>query len=137
MGLILDSSTLITAERKGQTVAALLKQSLAVMGDQETTVSAVALVELIQGIYRANTPEIRLRREAFIQELLADVPVYPFTQQIAFLAGRIDGDQQSQGVKVPFPDLLIGATALHLGYAVVTGNPRHFRMIPGLVVREI
>jgi predicted nucleic acid-binding protein len=137
MGLILDSSTLITAERKGQTVTALLKQTLAVTGDQETAVSTVALVELIHGIYRANTPEIRTRREAFIQELLADVPVYPFTQQIAFLAGRIDGEQQSQGVKIPFPDLLIGATALHLGYAVVTGNLRHFRMIPGLVVKEI
>jgi predicted nucleic acid-binding protein len=31
-------------------------------------------------------------------------------------------------------DLLIGATALEHGYAVVTGNPRHFHLIPGLNV---
>jgi tRNA(fMet)-specific endonuclease VapC len=137
MGLILDSSVLIAAERNRETVAQLLKQVFALAGDQETALSAIVLVELAHGIHRANTPQIRARREAFIQELLADVPVYPFTQQIAFLAGRIDGEQQSQGVKIPFQDLLIGTTALHLGYAVVTGNPRHFQMIPGLVVKSL
>ncbi len=46
--------------------------------------------------------------------------MYPFT-------GRIDGEQEAKGVKIPFQDLLIGATALELDYAVVTGNLRHFR----------
>jgi predicted nucleic acid-binding protein len=137
MGLIFDSSVLIAAERKGEAVAQMLKRVLSVVGNQESALSAVALVELVHGIHRAHTPQIRARRETFIRELLADVPVYPFTQQIAFLAGRIDGEQQSQGVKIPFQDLLIGATALHLEYAVVTGNPRHFQMIPGLVVKQI
>jgi predicted nucleic acid-binding protein len=137
MGLILDSSVLITAERKGETVAQLLKQLFTIAGDQETALSSIALVELVHGIHRANTPQIRARREAFIQELLADIPVYPFTQQIAFVAGRIDGEQQNQGVKIPFQDLLIGATALHLEYTVVTGNPRHFRMIPNLGVQQL
>lgn len=84
MGLILDSSVLITAERKGETVAQLLKQVFAVAGDQETALSSIGLVELGHGIHRANTPQIRARRELFIQELLADVPVYPFTQQSPF-----------------------------------------------------
>jgi predicted nucleic acid-binding protein len=35
---------------------------------------------------------------------------------------------------IPFGDLLIGATALSLGYKVLTGNLRHFRQIPGLSV---
>lgn len=137
MGLILDSSTLITAERKGETVTEFLKQVFARLGDQDAAISSVALVELVHGIHRANTVQIRERRQEFIKELLADVPVYPFSQQMAFLAGRIDGEQQSQGIKIPIPDLLIGATALQLGYTVVTGNPRHFRMIPGLAVIQL
>jgi predicted nucleic acid-binding protein len=56
MGLILDSSVLIAAERRGQTVALLLGQVLGAMGDQETALSAVALVELVHGIHRADTP---------------------------------------------------------------------------------
>jgi predicted nucleic acid-binding protein len=115
MGLILDSSVLITAERKGQTVAQLLKDVIAAMGDQETALSAVALVELVHGIHRADTQARRTGRETFIREVLADVPVYPFTQQIAFVAGKVDGEQQRQGVKIPFQDLLIGATALLFG----------------------
>ncbi len=137
MGLILDSSILISAERNHQTVAQLLRQVFALAGDQETALSAIVLVELAHGIQRAHTPQIRARREAFIHELLTGVPVYSFTQQIAFLAGRIDGEKQSQGVKIPFQDLLVGATALHLRYAVVTGNPRHFQMIPGLMVKHL
>jgi predicted nucleic acid-binding protein len=31
-------------------------------------------------------------------------------------------------------DLLIGATALEIGYSVVTANVRHFRLIPGLKI---
>jgi predicted nucleic acid-binding protein len=37
-------------------------------------------------------------------------------------------------VVIPFGDLLIGATALSLGYQVLTGNLRHFQKIPGLTV---
>ncbi|MGO9094589.1 MAG: PIN domain-containing protein [Bryobacteraceae bacterium] len=137
MGLIFDSSVLIAAERGGQTLAQFLRQVITVTGDQETALSAVALVELAHGVYRANTPAIRSRREAFIQDLLADVPVYPLTESIPLLAGRIDAEQQSKGVKIPFQDLLIGVTGLHLGYKVVTGNPRHFRTIPNLVVQQL
>ena len=137
MGLILDSSVLISAERKGERVGGPLKRVLEQMGNQEAELSTVALVELAHGIQCANTPEIRARRETFIAELLADVPVYPLTAEIAILAGKIDGDLQSRGVKIPLPDLLMGATASHLGYAVVTYDVRHFRMIPGLEVTQL
>jgi predicted nucleic acid-binding protein len=68
--------------------------------------------------------------------LLADLTVYPYTKQTAILAGKIDGEQQSQGVVIPFPDLLIGATALLLGFAVLTANLRHLRLVPGLSVTQ-
>jgi|HubBroStandDraft_1064217.scaffolds.fasta_scaffold43088_3 hypothetical protein len=44
-------------------------------GDQEAALSAIGLTELIHGIYRAQTPEIRLHRESFLNELLADLTV--------------------------------------------------------------
>ena len=134
MGLILDSSIVITAERRGDTVEKLIEQVVAVAGDQDAALSSVGLTELIHGIYRAQTPERRLRRQAFIEELLRDLTVYPYTKETAMLAGKIDGEQQAQGVTVPFADLLIGATALSLGFSVLTVNLRHFRLIPGLTV---
>ena len=41
------------------------------------------------------------------------------------------------GVVIPFADLLIGATALSLGYSVLTVNPRHFERVPGLSVIQL
>jgi len=66
--------------------------------------------------------------------LLADLTVYPYTKETAILAGKLDGEQQNHGVVIPFADLLIGATALSLGYSVLTANTRHFRQMPGLSV---
>jgi predicted nucleic acid-binding protein len=134
MGLILDSSVVITAERRGDTVEQLIEGIVKTTGDQEAALSAVGLTELIHGIYRAKTPEIRRRRETFITELLSDLTVYPYTKETALLAGRLDGEEQSRGVVIPFSDLLIGATALSLGFKVLTVNLRDFQRIPGLSV---
>jgi len=35
---------------------------------------------------------------------------------------------------LPFNDLLIAAAAIEQGYAVLTGNIRHFQKVPGLRV---
>ena len=134
MGLILDSSVVITAERRGYTVEQLIEQVVAVAGDQDAALSSVGLTELIHGIYRAQTPDRRLLRHSFIGELLRDLTVYPYTKETAMLAGKIDGEQQAGGVTIPFADLLIGATALSLGFSVLTVNLRHFRLIPNLAV---
>ena len=136
MGLILDSSVIIDAERRGETVEKLIERVVNVAGDQEAALSAIGLTELIHGLHRAKTATIRLRRESFLNELLADLTVYPYTRETAMLAGRLDGEQQSKGIVIPFGDLLIGATALSLGYAVLTANVRHFGQVPGLRVVE-
>jgi predicted nucleic acid-binding protein len=136
MGLILDSSVIIAAERRGDTVEQFLERVVNATGDQDAALSAVGLTELIHGLYRAKTPAIRLRREAFLNELLADLTVYPYTKETAMVAGKLDGEQQSKGVVIPFGDLLIGATALLLGYSVLTINLRDFRGIPGLNVLQ-
>lgn len=96
----------------------------------------MGLTEIVHGIYRASTPQIRFRRQAFLSELLADLTVYPYTKETALLAGRLDGEQQSKGVIIPFADLLIGATALTLNFSVLTSNVRHFGRIPGLKVER-
>lgn len=134
MGLILDSSIVIAAERRGDTVERLIQMIVQSAGDQDAALSAVGLTELVHGIYRAQTPEIQRRRKFFIDELLLDLAVYPYTRETALLAGRIDGEQQSRGVVIPFTDLLIGATALSLGYKVLTANIRDFQLIPNLSV---
>ena len=134
MGLILDSSLLIAGERRGQHVWDILERVQASQGETESVLSAVTVVELTHGIYRAKTEADRQRRRNFVEELCKAITVQPLTLEIAQLAGRIEGEQAAKGVVIALPDLLIGVTALHLGYSVATLNARHFRLIPGLSV---
>jgi tRNA(fMet)-specific endonuclease VapC len=134
VGIILDSSVIITAERRGHSVRQILEQVQASQGEIEIGLSVVSVAELVHGAYRAKTTVQQQRRLTFIDRLCQDVPVHPVTLDIARLAGRIEGQEQAKGIKIAFEDLLIGATALHLGYAVSTFNLRHFQNIPGLAV---
>ena len=137
MGLILDSSVAIAAERRADTVQAFLQRVIDTAGNQEAALSAVGVVELVHGIHRADTAERRARREAFVEELLSAVAINPLTTDIARPAGKLDAEQQRRGIVVPFADLLIGATALSLGYSVLTLNARQFGRIPGLPVIQL
>lgn len=134
MGVILDSSVLIAGERRGKTVWEVLESVEAVCGATEAALSAVTAVELTHGIYRAGTGADRLRRQHFVEGLFRVMAVYPLTLDVARLAGRIHGEQMGQRVTIDFPDLIIGATALHLGFDVATLNVRHFQQFPGLKV---
>jgi tRNA(fMet)-specific endonuclease VapC len=129
MGLILDSSLLIAGERRGQHVWDILELAKASQGETESALSAITVVELTHGIYRAKLDADRQRRRTFVEELVRAIPVHPVTLDVAHLAGRIEGEQAAKGVVTALRDLLIGATALHLGYSVATLNTRHFQSI--------
>ena len=105
-----------------------------VCGRTVAALSAATAVELTHGIYRARTDADRKRRETFVEELFQAVAVHPLTLEVARLAGRIHGEQMGRGVRIDFPDLIIGATALYLGFDVATLNVKHFRLIPGLKI---
>ncbi len=134
MGLILDSSILIAGERRGETVKQVIERIHAAHGNIETALSAISIIELTHGIYRARTGSIQLRRKVFVDELVRDMIVHPVSIAIAQLAGRIEGEQAAKGISIAFEDLVIGVTALHLGFDVATINVKHFQNIPGLNV---
>jgi predicted nucleic acid-binding protein len=69
-----------------------------------------------------------------LDSLEASIPVEAFTREMAQIAAKIDADSRKLGRTVPFADLLIAATALHLGHPVGTRNLRHYQMIPILKV---
>ena len=137
MGIVLDSSVIIAGERRGHSVREILTQVQAAQGNTEIGVSVVTIAELEHGAYRAKTQGQQQQRLEFVERLANDLPVYPVTLEIARIAGRIEGQQEARGIQFAFEDLLIGATALHLGYSVATLNLRDFRKIPGLSVTEL
>lgn len=134
MGLILDSTYLIAAERQGKSVLQILEQIENAFGAVDIGISFVAVAELVHGAYRAQNEGRKQRRLKFIDRLCTDIPVYPVTLGIARVVGRLEGELAAQGVSLAFEDLAIGATALALGFEVATANLRHFQSIPGLKI---
>lgn len=134
MGLILDSSVLIAAERKGSNARQALTDIASHAPGEDVAISVVTLIELAHGAARAHTPERQAMRRQFLQELVSALPVHPVTVSLALRAGQIDGESTAKGVRIALSDLLIGVTALELGYRVATANLRHFSMVPGLEI---
>ena len=137
LGMVLDSSAVIAAERQKLEVADFIEKILQAYGSVELSLSPVTVAELVHGIFRANTSDAAGRRKAYIEELIALIPVHPITTRTGWLAGQIEGQEASTGNVLPFPDLLIAPTAIEQGYAVLTGNVRHFQKVPGLTVLAI
>jgi len=136
MGLLIDSTVLISAERNHQSPEELLEALVDQWGDRELAISVMSAAELFHGCWRADTPSRRARREDFVAAVLAVVPVVPVTLAVARVFGELDAKAGAGGRRLPTSDLLIASTALCRGDDVVTGNPRHFRDVPGLVVHE-
>jgi predicted nucleic acid-binding protein len=134
---MLDSTAVVAAEREGKNARQLLEAVALETFDDGIAVSVVTVLELAHGVTRSDTLERRDRRQRFLDELLAGVPIQPVTVPIALRAGQIDGQSQAAGVRIPLSDLLIGTSAMELGYAVGTANVRHFRLIPGLTVVQL
>jgi len=86
VGIILDSSVIIAAERRGHTVREILEQLKAIQGESEIGVSVVTIAELVRGAYRTKTQVQQQRRLEFIERLSSDVPVHRSARHCA--AGR-------------------------------------------------
>ncbi len=136
-GLVVDSSVLVTAERGNVTTPDVIRSLRRTLGDVPVVICALTVAELGHGVHHAATEAKALHRRRFLDELKQYVPVHPITAATAEIIARVGGSQAAKGITVPFADLIIGACALELGYAVATHNVRHFQLIPGLDVRRI
>ena len=120
LGIVLDSSVLIAAERRKLKPEQAIETVQKVLGEIPIVLCSLTIAEIGHGIYRANTPETRGRRRRFLDELKATVPIHPVTDATAEIIARIGGEQAAKGANLPLGDLIIGACALELGYAIGT-----------------
>jgi tRNA(fMet)-specific endonuclease VapC len=136
VGILIDSTVLIRAERDRLTPDQLVAEILDRWGDVELALSVMTAGELFHGCWRADTPARRARREEFVEALLSALPVIELGLPVMRIFGEIDARLRAAGRRLPTSDLLIASTALFRGDAIATGNVRHFRAVPGLVVHE-
>lgn len=129
MGLVVDTHVFIRFERLKEPVDFARWEELG-----EVFISAITVSELLVGVHRATTPEVRAKRAAFAEAILSRIPAISFTADVARVHAEIFAELARQGKPIGAHDLLIAATGLALGYPVMTGNVAEFERVPGLRV---
>jgi tRNA(fMet)-specific endonuclease VapC len=92
-----------------------------------------SVAELYVGVAQSRRPE---EDEAALRTLLKEFEILEFNDAAARVFGSITAFLQRIGQPAGDMDVLIAATALVHGHALITRNRRHFRQIPGLTVEE-
>jgi tRNA(fMet)-specific endonuclease VapC len=105
MGLILDSTVLVHAERQGLNARHALLAVMEKVGSIEVGISVITALELAHGLMRADSVERKKKRQDFLDEVLSVVPVYPVTLAIALRAGQIDEASTARGVRIALPSV--------------------------------
>lgn len=114
-----------------------MPQAARLAGDETVNIATITASELLVGVHRAASGAQRTRREAFVESILEKVPTLPFDLRAARVHARLVAQLEEKGSRIGAHDLLIAATALTYGCAVLTANTREFSRVPGLDVRPL
>jgi tRNA(fMet)-specific endonuclease VapC len=129
MGLMLDTNVFIYSERSGRSIDFSKWEKY---GD--AYISAVTVSELLVGVHYADSDARRTRRSAFVESLLAQMPVLNFNAEAARVHAGLFATLAKQGQMIGAHDLIIAATAIVGDCALLTENIKEFARVPGLEV---
>jgi len=136
MALLVDTTVFILLERRRLDLEALAAMDPATQ-DEDVSIATITASELLVGVHRAVSNEQQMRRGAFVESILERLPVLPFDLRSARVHARLVAQLDREGARIGAHDLLIAATALNHGCAVLTTNIRDFSRVPGLDVRPM
>lgn len=124
--LILATGVLIAAERGKASVDA-------VIGDtDDVAIAAITVAELLVGVELADD-ERRPSRQAFVDEVLALIPVEEYTTDVARVHARLMAHVRREGKARGAFDLLIAATAATTARTILTmDSSAAFDDLPGV-----
>lgn len=128
MGVLIDSTVLIAAERSGSGLSSRLRGR----EDEEAFLSVVSASELLHGVHRAADPKIRARRHAFVEGVLAALPILDIDLATARCHAQVWATLESKGRMLGPHDAWIAAAGLAHGLTLVTDNVDEFKRVPGL-----
>ncbi len=131
MAILLDTDVIIRGEKGTFDLAAWLESQ----PNDPCEIAAITTAELWHGVERSSGTH-RLKRERYLRDICAGLPIVSYTESIAFEHARLWAALESSGKMIGFYDLIVAATALQRGSAVATFNVRHFERVPRLKVIE-
>ena len=132
MGLVIDTNVFIDAENGRLDLGSIV--SLSDYGD--AYIAAVTVSELLTGVHLARTSTIRIQRSAFVEGIIANIPVLEFNEEVARCYGELYALFLKPRAKANtnVHDLQIAATCIAHGFTLLTSNVADFKKVPGLEI---
>jgi tRNA(fMet)-specific endonuclease VapC len=130
MGLVLDSSVLIAAERGRFDIAAFVEAEAAM---ETIFIAAITASELLHGVHRASAQR-RKRRETYVEALISETPPLAFDLGCARHHAKLWAELEIRGERIGPHDMMIAATCLTYGHRLATLNEAEFSRVEGLVL---
>lgn len=132
MGLLIDASVLLEAARGRLD----LERRLAGREDEPFHLAAVTAADLLFVAHRAERPDVRARRTAFVAAVLERFPILDVDLATARAHAELRVLLQGEGVRIGPHDLWLAAACLAHGLALATTSARELGRVPGLTVEN-
>jgi len=132
MGILIDTSILINFGRANTDVSAYIQGR----EKEEAFLSVISASELLHGVHRAASSAIKARRLAFVEGVLAALPILEVDLETARSHAQLWADLARHGEMIGVHDSWLAATCLAHGLRLATGNLREFERVPGLDAEE-
>ena len=123
--LLLDTAFLIDAERSDSYLDDLIDD------DDDVAVAAITVAELKVGV-ALSKGKTKQSRQSLVDEIVASVPIVNYDLEVAEAHATLLVEVRRQGRPRGAHDLIIAASALSSGRAVVTADQSAFRDLPGV-----
>ncbi len=99
---------------------------------RDAFVSSISVAELLYGAEETDRNAVRDRQLGFVNAVIATLTVEPFDLPQAREYARLWVPLRKSGRMIGERDLMIAATAIAGGHALMTYNVNEFRRVPGL-----
>ena len=132
MEILIDSNILIGLERRKAEMVVHIKGR----EEEELFISVISASELLHGVHRAVSPDIRARRLAFVEAVLESFPLLDLDLATARSHAQLWSELELQGRMIGVHDSWLAAACLAHDLTLATNNLREFQKVLGLKVER-
>ena len=133
MGLVLDTSVLIEAERGKFSLSSLLRKTFP---KESIYISSISVSELYLGAHLSQK-SFKEKRTTSIEIIISSLIILDFDCKVAKVHAEAWSQLKKKGILIGPYDLIIAATCLYHQYSLLTFNIKEFSRVPNLKLASL
>ena len=133
MGLVLDTSVLIEAERGKLSLSSILRKTFP---KESIYISSISVSELYLGAHLSQK-SFKEQRTTSIEIMISSLIIIDFDSKVAKAHAKVWSQLKKKGILIGPYDLIIAATCLCNQHSLLTFNIKEFSRVPNLFLESI